>query len=103
MDTKDLHWLAGLLEGEGCFDLNMGRYPRIQLVMADEDVVRKARSLIGSGSLCRHKTKKRETHSVMWHYAVSGKNAATLMEQLLPLLGLRRAMKINEILNIYRS
>ena len=35
---REIEWLAGLLEGEGCFSFD--RRPVIQVQMTDEDVVR---------------------------------------------------------------
>ena len=47
MKTKELHWLAGLLEGEGCFTFNTYS-PVIMLAMTDEDEVRRAATLMKS-------------------------------------------------------
>lgn len=45
MTPAEIGWLAGLLEGEGCFSLSQDReyiYPVVRLQMTDEDVVRQA-------------------------------------------------------------
>lgn len=56
---EDLAWLAGLLEADGCFGVYTRRAGRsgalqtvirVQLVMADEDVVRAAHSTAGIGT-----------------------------------------------------
>ena len=39
MNSVDWAWVAGLLEGEGCFSFNSNGYPRITLQMTDEDIV----------------------------------------------------------------
>jgi len=52
LKTTDLHWLAGILEGEGCFRLstggskNGGGTPEITLSMTDADIVEKAKALM---------------------------------------------------------
>ena len=49
--TCALAWLAGLLEGEGCFTINWnaGRgYPVIYVTMCDQDVVDRAGAMLGA-------------------------------------------------------
>jgi len=47
LETKDLYWLAGLLEGEGSFGATKdGAYPNVCLKMNDKDVVFKAHKLL---------------------------------------------------------
>lgn len=95
----DLVWLAGLLEGEGTFDLHRDRYPRIRLGMTDRDVVGRAATLMGS----RVRLSLRPAPmKATWHTEVSGARAAEIMEYLLPLMGARRSSKIATILGHYR-
>ena len=48
MDSKDLYWLAGLLEGEGCFSSHRkSGYPSIVLQSSDKDIVKRAALLCG--------------------------------------------------------
>lgn len=42
IESKDLYWLSGLLEGEGCFRAQEHGQPIIVLAMSDEDVVARA-------------------------------------------------------------
>lgn len=99
MTRDDLVWLAGLLEGEGTFDLHRGRYPRIRLGMTDRDVVGRAATLLGS----RVRVSLRAAPmTATWHTEVSGTRAAALMELLLPLMGARRSSRIATILGHYR-
>ena len=105
--NKDLHWLAGLLEGEGCFLLATTKacgytyyHPRIDLSMTDEDIVKRAAKLLGSsyrpvkfrvrlkgGTLSKrtYKTNVYSTRAVEW------------MKRLLPILGKRRQKQINSV------
>lgn len=92
---QDLVWLAGLLEGEGTFDLHRGRYPRVRLAMTDRDVVERAASLMGAS--CRV-TLRVAPYQALWNANVHGEKAATLMRCLLPYMGSRRSGRIAQIL-----
>ena len=91
----DLLWLAGLLEGEGCFDLHRARYPRVRLGMTDRDVVGRAATLFGSRVRL---TLKPAPATATWHTEVSGARAEEIMEAVLPFMGARRSAKIATIL-----
>lgn len=96
---EDLIWLAGLLEGEGTFDLHKKRYPRIRLGMTDRDVVGRAASLMRARirmSIPLDATK------TMFHTEISGARAAEIMRSLLPYMGARRSARIGEILGAAR-
>lgn len=93
--TGDLFWLAGLLEGEGTFDLHKGRYPRIRLAMTDRDTVGRAATLMDAKiRLSLHPLPYKAT----WHTEISGERAAEIMREVLPFMGARRSQKIAEIL-----
>ena len=96
-DRDDIIWLAGLLEGEGTFDLHRGKYPRVRLSMTDRDVVGRAATLFGSSIRL---TLKRDVKAT-WHAEVSGPRAAEIMRAILPHMGARRSSKIAEILGKY--
>lgn len=95
-DLSDIHWLAGLLEGEGCFFMTRTS-PCIRLRMTDKDVVTRAAELLGG------KVHEEEVRNVEWKTTfrvdICGPNAIVWMVTLLPLLGARRRAKINEILH----
>lgn len=98
MKYEDTIWLAGLLEGEGTFDLHRQKYPRIRVGMTDRDVVGRAAMLMDSRirmSLPLDNTK------TMFHAEISGAKAAEIMRALLPHMGSRRSGKIGEILGAY--
>lgn len=95
MDRDDLLWLAGLLEGEGTFDLHRGKYPRVRVGMTDRDVVGRAATLMGA----RVRLSLRPSpYSSTWHSEKSGEPAAELMRALLPHMGARRSSKIASVL-----
>jgi hypothetical protein len=101
MAAADLEfaWLAGLLEGEGCFFNRSDRYfsPLIQLVMTDKDVVIRAAKAMESHKVvrCRQLTKAGKE---IFRTNVYGATAERLMRRLLPYMGTRRSQKIMEIL-----
>lgn len=99
-DRDDLIWLAGLLEGEGTFDLHRGRYPRIRVGMSDRDVVGRAAHLMGSRIRMSIPLDGSKT---MFHAELSGERAAAIMQALLPYMGARRSSKIGEILGGFQT
>lgn len=94
-DRDDLIWLAGLLEGEGSFDLHRQRYPRIRVAMTDRDVVGRAASLMGSSIRLTLRT---DGNKATYHAEISGGKASAIMLELLPYMGSRRSSKIADIL-----
>lgn len=91
----DVVWLAGLLEGEGTFDLHRGKYPRVRVAMTDRDVVGRAATLLGARVRL---SLKPSPYKSTWHAEVSGAKAVAVMEAVLPFMGSRRSGKIAEIL-----
>lgn len=111
----DLHWLAGLLEGEGSFGIYRNTitskytgikktylYPIIQLSMSDEDVVRRAVAMFGTWCL-PHKDRRGDNRKIMWRTSVLGSRAASWMRILHPLMGKRRSGRISEVLAIWEN
>lgn len=99
-DVFDTVWLAGILEGEGCFDSHRGKYPRVRVVMTDRDVVGRVATLFGSSIRL---TLLPAPKSSTWHAEVQGDKAVAVMEAVLPYMGARRSAKIAEILSAYAS
>lgn len=97
-NRDDLVWLAGLLEGEGCFDLHRGKYPRIRVGMTDRDVVGRAATLLDSSIRC---SLRPAPFAATWHAEVSGRRAAAVMAEILPHMGSRRSGTIAQILGRY--
>lgn len=93
-DRDDVVWLSGLLEGEGTFDLQRGKYPRVRLSMTDRDVVGRAATLFGSSIRLTLKSHDKPT----WHAERQGPAAVEIMRAILPWMGARRSQKIAEIL-----
>src|SRR5690606_21417616 len=89
-------WLAGLLEGEGCFAApspSAPYYPRIMLRMCDEDIVRRAAAVMG-GNAVHKKSSTKSGWNDIYYTTVSGQTAVSLMHVLFPLMGARRQRAI---------
>ena len=100
---EDLAWLAGLLEGEGCFSTTQAdghSYPVISLNMVSRDIVARAARLLATTNV--HPVPARDPS---WRptvrAAVSGAAAAAWMQRLRPLMGERRRAAIDDALDRY--
>lgn len=107
ISPTDLAWLAGLLEGEGCFyalrnsDKQRYRYPAVDLKMNDEDVVRRASLLMGATWVTNtHPPTAKNTAYVT---RVQGKRALQVMRLVLPYMGARRTAKIKELFSLFEK
>lgn len=94
----DLLWLAGLLEGEGTFDSQRGKYPRIRLAMTDRDIVGRAASLMDTSVRLQYRP---APASPTWHAELQGERAASVMRAILPYMGSRRSGRIAEALSVH--
>lgn len=106
MRPTQLAWLAGYLEGEGCFRIGaIGRSkhrprstgtPTVKVAATDWDVVVKAATLMG----CEAKRTNRQTvvGKLVFTAEIHGDRALALMQMLLPHMCERRTGKIRDIL-----
>jgi len=95
-------WLAGLLEGEGCFTTRRQFHEiRISLHMTDEDVVRKAAIAMGSNSvrIRVHSRTRKPTHKEVWEFEILGDRAIEVAKRILPFMGQRRKARIEFLLD----
>lgn len=103
----ELHWIAGLLEGEGCFDIQKSRLKtktyksaRVRLNMTDADVVSKAMDIIGTGTISVGYPKGNKP---VYCLCITGNQAVYLMNTIEPLMGSRRMLKIRDIFDELRA
>ena len=102
----EIAWAAGVLEGEGCFSV-FKRKDRpntttaaIFLEMTDEDVVVRVRDAFNVGTI---NTRKRSDprRKPSWCWAVQNKtDIKTVLELIVPYLGIRRTAKVKELLQV---
>src|SRR5262245_1253553 len=92
----DVHWLAGLLEGEGSFlagPPSAPRSPAVRVCMADRDVVDRAGALLGVAVMVI--PSRREGWRTAYSVRVRGAPAVLWMERLRPFMGRRRQEQID--------
>jgi len=99
---KDLYWLAGLIEGEGCFSWKHRRkgnaYPLINLKMNDLDIVQRAHKIFGCGCISKGGNNygmSKDSHQLQ----IVGQAAIDWMVCLYPMMGKRRKIRILEVFN----
>lgn len=93
---EDLHWLAGLIEGEGSFlagPPSAPRSPIVQVSMVDRDIIERAGALLGSGVTVV--PSRREGWRTAYCVRIRGARAVRWMERLRPLMGTRRQAQID--------
>lgn len=98
MRVIDLHWLAGLLEGEGSFCLNRQIYAVISIAMVDEDVIKRVANLL---NVSVTETDITINQKIMYKAALTGRRAIPILHELRPLMSLRRRHQIDSILLVY--
>jgi hypothetical protein len=105
MDKYDLYWLAGFLEGEGSFmkgSPSTPNLPVIQVSSTDEDVIAKASKLFGVSYWQIDKKRSiKNGWKIPYATRIRGKKAVDLMENIKPLMGIRRQSQIDEALSCY--
>lgn len=103
MTDNDLYWLAGLLEGEGCFMSHETRaYPywSVAVNMTDGDVLTRAASVIGGAvKLGGPYTTEGKPWKPQYRLALRRRaEVKALLLALLPIMGERRRARIGEML-----
>jgi hypothetical protein len=102
IQTKDIYWLAGLLEGEGCFQCQMRgikrrrSLPTIIIAMSDRDVIERVRMLTAApGRICLQANPGRKQ---LFRLTIAGRKAVGLMMTIYCLMGERRKSRIREVI-----
>ena len=97
MTDIELAWLAGLLEGEGCFSYRRDRdIPTVEVKMTDLDVINRVARLMGR--TVTPIPAQREGYQPQYRARIQGEPARELMRRLQPHMGKRRAARIAELL-----
>lgn len=99
---RTLHWLAGLLEGEGAFvppPPSAPNQPAIQVAMTDEDVIARVAELFDVQYY--RWQRKNTTYKASYQTQLRGRRAVDYMKQLYPLMGKRRQEQIDRALATY--
>ena len=104
LSTLDIAWIAGLLEGEGCFtnSSQSPHRPKIQLCMTDSDVVVRAAKLLKCHKVTEQKNLTKKNKKI-YRATLYGRRAASWMMTLYPLMGERRQKRIEELLTLWKE
>lgn len=108
IDSTDLAWVAGLLEGEGSFTYQgIGTKRNIAVLchMTDRDVLERLQQKLGVGRLYGpyRNGKPDQGWKPRYMYSARGKFAYDIMKAILPLMCARRSARIRELLTGYDS
>lgn len=108
LDLKDLYWLAGLLEGEGCFskhtynrskNINLNWKPKLEVGSTDKDIIIRASLLLTKRDAIWVRASKNKP---FYYVAIRSKHAIGWMMTLYPLMGIRRKAKIKSIIEDWK-
>jgi len=105
MEIKDLYWVAGLIEGEGCFFLyeSGNSCLRFSMSLTEKAVLEHAQKIIGLGTIRGPYHNKKRTKP-FWVWGISrDRDVAALMMTLYPLMWDNRQETIDDLLEIWRS
>lgn len=106
ISATDLAWVAGILEGEGCFHHNVYKHAdghsflhqSIAVEMKDLDVLEKLLDIVKMGTI-QYKGQRNERRAETWVWRVyNRKKVVALCNLLLPHMSARRSQKIIELL-----
>lgn len=95
--AKDVHWLAGFLDGEGYFG-KKGRSIAMSVSQKDEWHIRKVQSLIGGKAYHRPNA----SGAWYWRLDIGGPRAAGVMMTIYTLMSPRRQERIRECLEFWK-
>lgn len=108
MTEAEAAWLAGVLEGEGCFDWNNNynlkkQFPRIRIGMTDEDVVRRVAVLCGGGGSVRTRKRVNRDHQTTFEFQLCAKGRLlVVLTAIRPWMGQRRGKLIDEMVSVLK-
>lgn len=98
MTPEEIAWVAGILEGEGCFHVKRNWYnqPSITVDMTDEDILLRLAKFTEIG---RVYGPYEGVNKPKWHWKVQRINdCIALCNAVLPWMGERRTEQINSLL-----
>jgi len=96
MNPIQTAWLAGILEGEGCFTVDSRNRVRINCNMTDFDVIRKIKEITGCGTIHEDEFEDKKNRLV-WRVS-NVKQAHSICKQILPFMHQRRSKRIKKMI-----
>jgi hypothetical protein len=98
---RELEWVAGFLEGEGCF-LYVGRGVIIDVHQVNREPLDRLQRAFGGHIRFEDRRQKRPKHSPIYAWRLH-RGAAGLMMTLFPLMSLERRAQMRRALDMWRS
>ena len=99
-----LCWVAGIVEGEGCFTLHSKHHPYFLLDMCDLDVLEQVKKVFPFVNLRGPYYHRKRPHTkARYRIDAFGPKAVEIMNALYPFLKKRRQQKIDELLFIWNK
>lgn len=102
INTLDIAWLGGLLEGEGCFQDERGS-PSITLATTDRDVMLRAARLMGVEAQATYMPGRKATYRPVHSCKAHGTRAIAWMMTLFPFFGERRQERVRGIIERWKA
>lgn len=102
LDTKDLYWLAGILEGEGSFGIyGSSKVPLLSMQSTDFDVAIKVAKLLNTNYT--NIFPRKPGYKRIYNVAIRSTGAISWMMTLYSLMSIRRKSKIEEVINLWKK
>lgn len=100
MTESELAWIAGLFEGEGCFNfVKKSKKKRLAIRMTDFDILKRLHYLTPGSCLTGPYSDKRGRRKPIWTWQLNrAKELYDLVLALRPWMGERRGAKMDEYL-----
>lgn len=102
---RDLDWLAGWVEGEGCYSMARTRphlvEPIVTISTTDKDVAERGAKILRAE--VRERQKAQPHHKQPYEVRLGGARALGWMLTLYPLMASRRRARIREVVLAWRS
>ena len=106
MNEIEIAWLAGYLEGEGCFGIYNSKnndYPSIHVATTDLDILYKVKELMNTNSFSSDLRTGKNGWKRTYRTISFGEKSITTMKEILPHMGERRTKKILEIIEAWKN
>lgn len=106
LQMNDLYWLAGLLEGEGCFTITKmapGGSIVISVGSADLDVIERIKKIMGGPNIIQRRKANPKATKPHYQFQVCSRTAVAWMMTLYTLLSVRRRARIMELLKWWKT
>lgn len=101
-NTEQDAWIAGILEGEGCFNVTKRKQVRITCSMTDLDVIERLHRYIGKGYILTDKQRGHYKRQYRW-WCCNGEDILEILDRVQPYMGQRRLARIQECIEVIQQ